>query len=200
MADLSSSSSDFPLANPALVADVDGRALLELEEAIRLRQPEEGDDFSLSNSTHEQSQGHFRLSADSDRAVRLPQHKIDVVRVDWGEGHRIELPIELAATIATAADEGAEKQAEEADVVRIDWGGAEIELPAELAAMIAAAEEEDDEDDGLRYFPVYGRDEMCSSKHRSEFGAWEDSFRNIEECCGAVFWHDYEDCVGNNTR
>merc|ERR1719145_178540 len=161
MADLSSSSSDFHLANPALAADVDGRALLELEEANRLREPEDDDDFALSNSTREQSQGQFRLSA--DRAVRLPQHEIDVVRVDWGEGHRIE-------------------------------------LPAELAAMIAAAEEEENEDDGLRYFPVYGHDEMCSSKYRSEFGAWEDSFRNIEECCEAVFWHDYEGCVGNNTR
>ncbi|KAL7463911.1 hypothetical protein ACHAXS_004261 [Conticribra weissflogii] len=47
----------------------------------------------------------------------------------------------------------------------------------------------------VRFYATWSEGELCSSKSSSSFGAWEEPYASLEECCEMSFSWDYDNCI-----
>ncbi len=57
------------------------------------------------------------------------------------------------------------------------------------------ANEREEVDLEVRFYATWSEGELCSSKSSSSFGAWEESYASLEECCDMSFSWDYDNCI-----
>ncbi|KAL7547853.1 hypothetical protein ACHAWF_011125 [Thalassiosira exigua] len=83
-----------------------------------------------------------------------------------------------------------------------------MDFPAEPAALIASASRTPALEESIlhnqaklesttevRYHPTYSDGELCSSKSKSSFESWEESYATLEDCCAVAFFWDFDACM-----